>query len=149
MTEKIKKLREETGAGIMDVKRALDEAQGDEAKAKEILKTKGLEIAQKKSQRATSAGLIDCYIHLGKLGVMVEVQCETDFVAKTDEFKSFVHEVALQAANSSVDDIEELLKEEYFKDSTKNIQDLLHETISKTGENIKVKRFVKFVLGEE
>lgn len=148
MTEKIKKLREETGAGIMDVKRALDEAKGDEKKAREILKAKGLEIAQKKSERATCSGLIDCYAHLGKMGVMVEVQCETDFVAKTEEFKSFVHEVALQAANSDVKDAEALLKEEYFKDPSKKIEDLLHETISKTGENIKIKRFVKYILGE-
>jgi elongation factor Ts len=88
-------------------------------------------------------------MHLGKLGVMVEVQCETDFVAKTDEFKTFVHEVALQAANSDVKDVEGLLKEEYFKDATKTIQDLLHETITKTGENIKVARFIKYKLGEE
>jgi len=148
VTEKIKKLREETGAGIMDVKRALDEAKGDEKKAREILKARGLEIAQKKSERATCAGLIDCYAHLGKMGVMVEAQCETDFVAKTDEFKAFVHEVALQATNSDVKDVDGLLKEEYFKDPSKTIEDLLHETISKTGENIKIKRFVKYILGE-
>ncbi len=149
MTEKIKKLREETGAGIMDVKRALDEANGDEKKAREVLKAKGLEIAQKKSERATCAGLIDSYVHLGKLGVLVEVQCETDFVAKTDEFKTFVHEVALQVANSDTKDIKALLLEEYFKDPSKTIQDMLHETITKTGENIKIARFVKVVLGEE
>lgn len=148
MTEKIKKLREETGAGIMDVKRALDEANGDEKKAREILKAKGLEIAQKKSQRATCAGLIDSYVHLGKLGVLVEVQCETDFVAKTDEFKLFVHEVALQVANSDVKDVKILLCEEYFKDPSKTIQDMLHEIITKTGENIKIARFVKIKLGE-
>jgi len=149
VTEKIKKLREETGAGIMDVKRALDEANGDEKKAREVLKAKGLEIAQKKSERATCAGLIDSYVHLGKLGVLVEVQCETDFVAKTDEFKTFVHEVALQVANSDTKDIKALLLEEYFKDPSKTIQDMLHETITKTGENIKIARFVKVVLGEE
>lgn len=148
MTEKIMKLREETGAGIMDVKRALDEAKGDEKKAREILKAKGLEIAQKKSERATCAGLIDSYVHLGKLGVLVEVQCETDFVAKTDEFKAFVHEVALQVANSDVKDVKALLKEEYFKDPSKTIQDMLHETITKTGENIKIAKFVKIKLGE-
>jgi len=148
VTEKIMKLREETGAGIMDVKRALDEAKGDEKKAREILKAKGLEIAQKKSERATCAGLIDSYVHLGKLGVLVEVQCETDFVAKTDEFKAFVHEVALQVANSDVKDVKALLKEEYFKDPSKTIQDMLHETITKTGENIKIAKFVKIKLGE-
>ena len=149
MTEKLKKLREETGAGIMDVKRALDEAEGDEKKAREIIKAKGLEIAQKKSERATCAGLIDSYVHLGKLGVLVEVRCETDFVAKTDEFKSFVHEVALQIANSDIKDVKELLKEEYFKDPSKTIQDMLHEVITKTGENIKIAQFEKIVLGKE
>jgi len=149
MTEKIKKLREETGAGIMDVKRALDEAKGDEKKAKEILKAKGLEIAQKKSDRATCSGLIDCYSHLGKIGVVVEVLCETDFVAKTDEFKFFVHEIALQVTNSDVKDVKGLLKEDYFKDPSKKIEDMLHETIGKTGENIKIKRFAKLVLGQE
>jgi elongation factor Ts len=146
--EDIKKLREKTGAGVMQIKQALDEAKGDLKKAEEILKKRGVEMAAKKSERATCAGLIDSYIHLGKVGVLVEVQCETDFVAKTDEFKTFVHEVALQAATSETKDVEELVKEPYFKDPSKTIDDLLKETIGKTGENTKIKRFVKYTLGE-
>ncbi|MCX6809890.1 MAG: translation elongation factor Ts [Candidatus Berkelbacteria bacterium] len=146
--EKIKVLREKTGAGVMDVKRALDEAKGDEKKAEEILKARGLEIADKKSQRETANGLIDSYIHLGKIGVLVEVSCETDFVARNDEFKKFVHEIALQVAQSQAKNVDELLKEELFKEPGKTVENMLKETIGKIGENIKIKRFVKFVLSE-
>ena len=145
--EKIKKLRNKTGAGVMDVKRALDEARGDEKKAEEILKARGAQIVEKKSSRETSQGLIDCYLHLGKVGVLVEVNCETDFVARNEEFRTFVHEIALQVATSEVKNVDELLGEPYFKDPTKTIEDLLKTVIAKIGENIKVKRFVKYTLG--
>jgi len=145
--EKIKKLREKTGAGVMDIKKALDEAGGDEKKAEELLKARGVEIAEKKSERATSNGLVDCYLHLGKVGAMVEVNCETDFVARNEDFKEFVHEVALQVASSDAETVEDLLKEEYFKEPGTTIADLLQNAIQKTGENIKIKRFTKFTLG--
>lgn len=145
--EDIKNLRERTGAGIMQVKKALEDAKGDLKKAEKILAEKGVETAKKKSQRATCAGLVDSYMHLGKIGVMVEVNCETDFVARNEQFKAFVHEVALQAATSEVETVEALLDEPYFKDQTKTIDNLLKEVISKTGENIKVKRFVRYTLG--
>ena len=145
--EKIKKLRNKTGAGVMDVKRALDEARGDEKKAEEILKARGAQIVENKSSRETSQGLIDCYLHLGKVGVLVEVNCETDFVARNEEFRTFVHEIALQVATSEVKNVDELLGEPYFKDPTKTIEDLLKAAIAKIGENIKVKRFVKYTLG--
>jgi elongation factor Ts len=147
--EKIKKLREKTGAGVMAVKRALDEANGDEKKAEEILKERGVEIAAKKADRAMAHGLIDSYTHLGKIGVLVEVSCETDFVARNEDFKNFVHEIALQVAQSDAKNVEELLKEEYFKEPGKTIDDLLKETIAKIGENIKIRRFVRYILGEE
>ena len=131
----------------MDVKRALDEARGDEKKAEEILKARGAQIVEKKSSRETSQGLIDCYLHLGKVGVLVEVNCETDFVARNEEFRTFVHEIALQVATSEVKNVDELLGEPYFKDPTKTIEDLLKTVIAKIGENIKVKRFVKYTLG--
>ncbi len=146
--EKLKKLREKTGAGVMDIKKALDEAGGDEKKAEKILKARGIEIVEKKSNRATSQGLIDSYVHFGKIGVLVEVNCETDFVARNEHFKKFVHEVALQAASSEAKTVEALLKEEYFKQPGTTIGDLLKETIAKIGENIKIKRFVKYSLGE-
>lgn len=146
--EKIKKIRELTGAGVMDVKRALDEANQDEKKALEILRAKGIEKAEKKSDRATTQGLVDSYIHLGKVGCLVEVNCETDFVARNEDFKKFVHEITLQVASSEALGVDELLDEFYFREPNKKVQELLHDIIQKTGENIKIKRFVKFVLGE-
>lgn len=97
----IKKLRELTGVGMQDARNALDETSGDFAKAQELLRKKGAARAEKKSSRAAKQGVIDCYIHSGRVGVMLEVNCETDFVAKTDDFKNFVHEIALQIAASS------------------------------------------------
>lgn len=148
MTEKIKELREKTGAGVMDVKKALDEANGDVKEAEKILAKRGAMIAAKKADRETANGLIDSYVHLGKIGVLVEVNCETDFVARNIEFKKFVHELALQVAQSESETVETLLKEPYFRDETKTIDDMLKQIIGKIGENIKIKRFIKFTLGE-
>ncbi len=147
--ENIKLLREKTGAGVMDVKKALDEANGDVKKAEEILLKRGAMIAEKKAGRETANGLIDSYVHLGKIGVLVEVNCETDFVARNEDFKKFVHEISLQVAQSESESVEDLLKEEYFREAGKTIDDLLKEIIGKIGENIKIKRFVKFTLGTE
>lgn len=146
--EEIKALREKTGAGVMDVKRALDEANGDIKKAEEILNSRGAMIAAKKADRETANGLIDSYVHLGKIGVLVEVNCETDFVARNDEFKAFVHEIALQVAQSESETVEQLLKENSFKDPSKTIEDIVKDAIAKTGENIKIKKFSKFILGQ-
>lgn len=146
--EEIKKLREKTGAGIMAVKKALDEAGGDVEKAEKILQAQGAMMAEKKSERVTAQGLIDSYIHLGRIGCLVEVNCETDFVAKNEDFKAFVHEVALQVASTDANDVDELLKSESFKDPSKTIESMLNEMIGKTGENIKIKRFTKYTLGE-
>ena len=148
MIKKLKNLREKTGAGVMDVKRALDEVGGDEKKAAKIIEKQGLGKAKKRAARETAQGLIDSYIHLGKIGVLVEVNCETDFVARNDDFKTFVHEVALQVAQSDIKDVSALLKEEYFRDSEKTIDDLLKEIILKTGENVKINQFVKLTLGK-
>lgn len=148
MIDKIKNLRNKTGAGVMDVKKALDEAGGDEKKAATIIKKQGLGKAKKRSERDTAQGLVDSYIHLGKIGVLVEVNCETDFVARNKEFQEFVHEVALQVAQSEAKNVEDLLKEEYFKDPNRTVDDLLKEIITKTGENVKVGRFVKYLLGK-
>lgn len=148
MMERIKSLRDKTGAGVMDVKKALDETGGNEEEALILLKKQGLSQAKKKSQRETTQGLIDSYIHLGKIGVLVEVNCETDFVSRNEDFKNFVHEIALQVAQSSVKDANALLKDEYFRDPGKTVDDLLREIIVKTGENVKIKRFAKVVLGK-
>jgi len=146
--EDVKKLRQKTGAGIADVRRALEESGGDFKKAERLLKSWGAEIASKKKDRATGQGLVETYIHSGgKVGAMVEVNCETDFVAKTDEFKNLAHEVAMQIAAMDPADVEELSKQEYIRDSSKTIDDLVKEVITKVGENIVVKRFMRFELG--
>lgn len=146
--EDVKKLREETGAGVMDAKKALEEASGDMAKAKEILQSQGAQKAEKRSERVTSLGLIETYVHAGKVGAMVEVGCETDFVAKTDEFKNLAHELAMQVASMGPSDVEELLNQDYIRDPSKKVKDLVTETVAKTGENVQVKRFIRFNLGE-
>lgn len=144
----VKKLREETGSGVMDAKKALEEAGGDMNKAKEILKAAGVEKAEKRSERTTAQGLIETYIHGGRVGAMVELGCETDFVARTDEFKTLAKELSMQIASMNPVDVEELLAQEYIRDSSKKVKDLVTEAIAKTGENVQVKRFIRFTLGE-
>ena len=190
--EKIKQLREETAAGMMDVKRALEESSGDLEGARRVLKERGQAIAQKKSARETHEGLIESYIHFnGRVGVLVEVNCETDFVARTPEFKDFARNVALHVASMtpvavSPEDIPEdvldeergiaerraaemgkpenitqrivegqmdkfvkeraLLTQAYVKEPDKTVGDLLQETIQRVGENVVVRRFVRYEL---
>jgi len=162
-TGQVKELREKTGAGIMDCKKALSEANGDFTKATEILNERGLAIARKKVDRAANQGIIESYVHQGgRIGVIVEVNCETDFVARTPEFKELVHDIALHIAamnpqSVTAEDLpasnemgaEEvcLLLQPFVKDPTKTIQDIITETIAKVGENIKVRRFSRFELG--
>lgn len=146
--EDIKKLREKTGAGIADSRRALEEANGDFKRAEELVKSWGIEKAAEKSDREVKAGLVDTYIHGGgKIGAMVEVNCETDFVAKTDEFKNLVREIAMQVSAMNPKDVEELLAQDYIRDSGKKIEQLVKETIAKVGENIQINRFKRFELG--
>ena len=146
--ELIKKLRAQTGLGMHDIKKALDEANDNEANALALLKEWGLSTVAKKSDRATSQGLVESYVHSGRLGALVEVNCETDFVARNDEFKAFVKDVAMQVASMHPEDVEELLKQDYFRDPSKTVQDLLHETITKIGENVKISRISRFELGQ-
>lgn len=143
----IKKLRDATSASIADCRRALDEANGDEKKALEWLKQRAAEIAAKKADRETSEGLIEAYIHGGgKVGVLVELLCETDFVAKTDEYKHLAKEVAMQIAAMNPADVDELMKQDYIRDAGQTIEALVKGVIGKLGENITVKRFVRFEL---
>lgn len=137
----IKTLREKTQAGFSDCKMALEEAGGDMKKAEEILKKKGFEKAAKKSDRETKAGLVEAYVHGGRIGVLVSLLCETDFVARTDEFKHLAHEIALQVSSMNPKDVSALLKQEYIRDSSKTIEDLIKETIAKVGENIQIGEF--------
>ncbi len=191
----VKTLREKTGAGIMDCKSSLAECDGDMDKALEHLRKKGLATAQKRAGRAMSEGTIQSYIHMGgKLGVMVEVNCETDFVAKTDDFQEFARNIAMHIAATNpmgiteedvpadvinkemdiyraqakeagkpdniIDKIAEgklgkfykencLMSQAYVRDPDKTIADFLNEVIAKTGENIVVRRFARYQLGEE
>jgi len=191
--EMVKQLREKTGAGVMDCKRALEEAQGDVEKAIEILRKKGLEVATKKRGREAREGLIASYIHPGgRIGVLVEINCETDFVARTELFKEFVKDITMQIAASdpryiSREDVPEevleqeksiiaaqfegkpphviekivsgklekfyeencLLEQPFIKDPDKSIKDYLTEIVAKLGENVVIRRFVRYQLGEE
>lgn len=145
----IKKLRGKTGAGIADCRKALAEAKGDFDNAEILLKGWGLDKAALKADRVVGAGLVETYIHGGgRVGSMVEINCETDFVARTDEFKTLAHDVAMQVAAMNPAGIEELLKQEYIRESTKTVENLVKETIAKVGENIVVKRFMRYELGQ-
>ena len=190
----VAELRAKTGAGMVDCKKALEETDGDLEKAAELLRKKGIAKAGSKGTRASKEGLIDSYIHTtGKVGVLIEVQCETDFVARTEQFRGFVHEVALQVAATNPlyvasadippetaekekelmaaefdgsgkphEMIEKivagkldkyfsevcLLNQPFLKDEDKTVEELLKETIAKTGENIQIKRFVRFAMTE-
>lgn len=147
--EVIKQIREETKAGVMDVRRALEEANGDVQKAKEIILQKGLAKAEKKSDREAKAGFVYAYIHGNhKVGVLLELNCETDFVAKTDEFGFLAKEIGMQIAAMTPKDVEELLEQPYIRDAKQTIKDLIGSVIGKIGENITLRRFVRYELGE-
>jgi elongation factor Ts len=144
----LKQLRAETSASIGDVRQALEETKGDVKAAREWLQKKGFERAEKKGERVTEQGLIESYIHAnGKIGVLVELLCETDFVARTDEFKELAHEIALQVSAMNPKNVEELLEQDYIRDGSKKINDLIKSTIAKLGENIQLKRFSRLEVG--
>jgi len=159
----IKALREQTGAGVMDCRNALDEADGNLEKAIGLLREKGLSKGQKRSDREIGQGLVEAYIHGGRIGALVEINCETDFVARTDVFKELAHDVAMQIASMAPagvtpDDLpggiegepEELalLTQPFIKDPSKTIQDLVNEAVTATGERIEIRRFTRYELGE-
>lgn len=141
----IKKLREKTGGGVMDCRRALEDSKGDEKKAEALLKKWGVEKAEKKLDRVTKAGLVDSYIHAGgKVGVLLELNCETDFVARTDDFKNLSHELCLQVASMNPKDVKTLLKQEYIRDPSITVEQLVKQVIGKLGENITISRFTRY-----
>jgi elongation factor Ts len=160
-TELIKELREKTGAGIMECKRAIEDATGDLARAEQLLKERGLAKAAKKVGREANQGIVDSYIHAGgRIGALVEVNCETDFVARNEAFRALVHEIAMQVAamnpsrvsadDPSADGAESdvpLLDQPFIRDGSKTIRDLVTEGIAKLGENIVIRRFARFELG--
>ena len=161
----VKKLRELTNAGVMDCKRALDEAGGSIEKAVQVLREKGIASAEKRAGRTTGQGLVESYIHAGgRIGVLVEVNCETDFVARTEGFKALAHDIAMQIAGvpttlaiteeelpaDAEGSVEEtvLLKQPFIRDGSRTIESLIKEQIATTGENIQVRRFSRFELGQ-
>ena len=162
-TQMIKELREQSGAGIMECRTTLVGTQGDREKALAILREKGLLKAQKKAERTTGQGLVEAYIHTaGRIGAMVELNCETDFVARTDEFKELAHCLAMQVAAMAPKYVSEeqipegvdiepneacLLLQPYIKDPTRTVKDIIVENIAKVGENIRVRRFNRYELG--
>lgn len=137
--EDIKKLREDTSAGVADCREALEEAKGDFAQAKAALQKKGLERAAKKSDREVKAGNVFSYIHHNaRVGSIVSLACETDFVAKTDDFQKLGKELAMHIAAASPETVDELLEQEYVRDSSKKIQELVKSVIGVLGENIQI-----------
>lgn len=162
-TDDVKRLRDETGAGVMDSKRALEQASGNFEEARRLLREQGIASAAKRSERATSQGLVESYIHGGgRIGALVEVQCETDFVARTDGFKQLARDIAMQVAAMNplaleptdvpddapgTKDEHALLTQSFIKDGSKTIRDLVQETVAQTGENVRVGRFARFELG--
>jgi len=161
--EDVKRLRELTGAGMLDCKKALEKADGNFDKAVEILKAQGHAAAAKRAERDTAEGMVEVYMHHNKrLGALVELNCETDFVARTDDFKGLAQQIALQVAGASPlyiskdeipagseDNPKEvcLLEQSFIQDESKTVEQLIKEAIAKTGENIRVKRFARFELG--
>lgn len=146
----LKRLRSETSASIADCKKALEESGGDYEKAQDWLKKHGVEKAAKKEGRETSRGVIDSYIHGGgRVGVLLELQCETDFVARTADFKNLAHELAMQIAAMNPKDVDKLLQQEYIRDSKQKVSDVVKQVITTLGENIKIKRFERFEIGED
>ena len=143
--ELVKKLRVELGLGIMEIKAALEEAEGDEKKAKEILKERGFKKAEKRAEKETRQGRVATYTHItGKIGVMVELLCETDFVARNEEFLALTKDLCLQVAAMNPENPEDLLKQDFIKDPTKKVSDLISTLVAKFGENIKLGRIVRF-----
>jgi len=145
--EQIKEFRQKTGFSIMECKKALEETDGDIEKAQKILTKKGVEKALKKSTREAGQGLIESYIHNnGKVGVILELNCETDFVARNKEFKDLAHNLAMHIAAMKPKDNKELLKQPFIKDEKKTIDDLVKELVGKLGENIKIGKFKRIAI---
>lgn len=142
----VKKLREITGAGVMECKRALEDAKGDCDAAKKIIYARGLIKAEKKSDRKTGAGLLESYVHNGRVGVLLEVRCETDFVAKSEPFIKLAHELAMQIVAMNPSHVDDLLKQPYVRDELQTVGAVIKSVTATLGENIKVERFCRYEL---
>jgi elongation factor Ts len=142
--EEVKKLRELTGAGVMDSKNALEDAGGDIDKAVKLIKKRGLVKADKIAGRELGAGLVDAYIHNDRVGVLIRISCETDFVARSEPFRELVHNVAMQVAAMNPGDVDELMAQAYIKDGSETVEEFVKEVIAKLGENIKIEEFTRY-----
>jgi elongation factor Ts len=148
-TDDLKKLREETGAAIMDCKKALDESAGDFGKAKEWVRQRGLAKAEKKADRETNEGYIASYVHsTNKIAALVELRCETDFVARNSEFQEMARGVAMQVASMAPTSVDELLAQDFIKDPSQTIEQLVKSLSGKIGEKFVIHRFVRYQVGE-
>lgn len=145
----VKELRSKTNAGIMDAKRALEESHGDMAKAEAWLREKGLQRFEKKADRETKAGVIASYVHTGgQIAVLVELNCETDFVARTDTFQDLGRQLAMQIASMAPTSVEELMSQAHIRNPKETMQDLLKSVAATLGENVTVARFTRFAVGD-
>ncbi|MDQ7849755.1 MAG: elongation factor Ts [Armatimonadota bacterium] len=162
----VRELRARTGAGVLDCRRALEESGGDLERAAAVLRARGLAAAARRAGRETSEGVVEAYIHAGgRLGALIELNCETDFVARTEDFRRLARELAMQVAATdprylSREEVPEaerddprvkewvLLEQPYIRDAGRSVQDLIRETVAKVGENIQVRRFARFRVGE-
>lgn len=140
----VQKLRETTGAGVMECKKALQDASGDFLKAASLIRERGLTKAETKKERAAKSGIIESYIHNDRIGVLLEIHSETDFVARSEPFRQLAHNIAMQIAAMDPEDVEVLLAQNYIKDEKSNIRELIKETIAKVGENIEVGKFMRY-----
>ena len=144
MLNDIQKLRELTGAGVMECKKALGEAGGDFEKAVKIIHKMGLVKAGKKGERTTGAGLLESYVHNERIGVLLELRCETDFVARNPVFKELAHNLTMQIAAMNPENIEKLSAQNFIKDESTTVESIIKQAIAKLGENIRVERFCRY-----
>lgn len=139
----VQKLREKTSAGVMDCKRALEEANGNFEKAIKIIEEQGLSKARKRAERSTGAGLVHAYVHSERVGVIIELRSETDFVARSEPFRALIHDLAMHIAATAPADADELLIEPFIKDESKTIGNLISDLMAKVGEKIEVGQFFR------
>ncbi len=144
MNADIIKLREETGGGVMECKRALEEANGNFEKAVQIIQGGSAKHADKKKERNTGAGFVYAFVHNNRAGTLLEMRCETDFVAKSEPFQEMVHDIAMHITGIGAESVEELLLQPFVKDASITVKDVIERVIAKVGENIKIERFVRY-----
>ncbi len=141
--KKVQELREITGAGVMECKKALTDANGDLEEAKKLIQERGLLKVEKRAGRETGAGVVESYVHNGRIGVLLDLRAETDFVVRSEPFRELAHELVMQIAAVDAENVEELLKQPYIKDESKTVGDLVNGVIAKVGENVQINKFCR------